>query len=216
MLSSRLYKSFSTELTKIAAEILDADIRKLKASREGDQTYLEGGELPSNDRAFYFPNYGAGGVKVGARGSGLTTMYGANVPSFKADKKDDTPYQAVRDWGWRGVQGGATGAGLHQLANNMRVGTGHPMGAKGFRKATAAGAAIALGDRAWRHRHEMLSSKQKEASLIAQNPAASFQNPASALSNAGKSGKFESSLRHTESAPKPIQMGNKFRLPGAL
>jgi hypothetical protein len=179
---------------------LDSDIRKLHAQRKGEE-YLEGGSLEANESTTHV-------MKMSS------LMMAAGMSNFKAKKPEDTPYQHVRDWGWRGAQGAAAGAGMKQLAKNIR-GTG-PMTTKDFRVGAGIGMATALGDRLWRHRKELGHKKDTEKkAMVAANPNAAFHSPAEQLSAGQATGSFENKI-HTGGGLKPVQVGKKFRMPGAL
>ena len=196
----RTLRSFSTELLKIAGEALDADVRKLHADRKGKE-YLVGGELPSNPGTPWAEKL-------------ANMLMAAGMTNFKADKKDPGVYQHVRDWGWRGAQGAAAGAGMTQLAKNMR---GAGMTAKNYRQGAGIGAGIAIGDRVWRH-HQDKKHKAEKTAMVNANPNDAFRSPAVALHEGQQTGGFKSHMTHsTGTAPKPFQIGKKFRLPvGAL
>jgi hypothetical protein len=189
-MKTRFFRSFSSELSKIAADIVDSDIRKLLAERRGEE-YLEGGELPDNEQHFYVPVMGGGAVKTAAMGT-MTDTY-----NLRAKKKEDSDYQRLRDTSWRGAQGAAVGAGLTKLHKDMH---GRQMMAKHYRKGALLGMGAAVADKAYRHRqglkedirNRLPSRKTKEAGIVRPNATRAFRSPASALSAGQKTGGFES------------------------
>lgn len=191
------FMAFASELTKVAAETLDPDIRRLLAERLGEE-YLEGGKIPETETLPKFAN--------------MLANNALGLANFKAKKKDDSTYQHVRDWGWRGVQGAAAGAGLTQLAKNIRGGSRAQMHSGDYRRGAAIGAGVAIGDRLWRHRKE----KAEKQAMVNANPGASFRSPANELAESGKTGLFKSKVIHTGAVSKPLQLGKKFPMPGAL
>lgn len=219
-MKTRLFRSFSVELQKIATGVgADADIRKTLAEREGEE-YLEGGLLPENSDDLYFPTNDGdneGLYKHASFGVGIASM------DFKAKKKDEGPYQHVRDWGWRGLQGAAAGSGITKLVKDMK---GKTMHAKDYRHGAAVGAGVALGDRLWRHRKELQEDiskkmhrrrgKTKEAAgVVSPSPERVVKSPAARLAASSKTGKFRKGV-HMGKPPRGLRIGKKFRLPGAL
>lgn len=195
---ARQLRSFSAELMKLATGVVDADIRKLLAMRKGEE-FLPGGELQANTTTPH--------EKLAANSALMTSMI-----NFKANKKDDTPYQAARDWGWTGVRGATAGAGLTKLVKDMK---GQHMAPHHYRKGVAIGTSVALGDRLWRHRHELGKHPEKTAT-VQPNPGSSFKSPATALHTGQETGQFHAKSVHHMAAPKPLQIGKKFRLPGGM
>ncbi len=217
------FMAFASELTKVAAETLDPDIRRLLAERLGEE-YLEGGKIPETETLPKFAN--------------MLANNALGLSNFKAKKKDDSTYQHVRDWGWRGVQGAAAGAGLTQLAKNIRGGSRAQMHSGDYRRGAAIGAGVAIGDRLWRHRKEKAekqsaapkrvfvdfkdafdrqrAAESSKTAMVNANPGASFRSPANELAESGKTGLFKSKVIHTGAVSKPLQLGKKFPMPGAL
>lgn len=206
----RTIRAFTVEMLKIAADIKDADIRKLLAERRGEE-YLEGGRLLSNteQEARYFPKmarYGGYSAPVGMSVSGSYDL--------KANKKKHNTYQKLRDYTVTGTKGALTGLGALGAANAMRGRFGSPSAgleaaraARQARRVATVGASAAVLDKAYRH-----DELTKEA-LVSPAPAAPFRSPQQELSRGQETGKFESTVFHDYKGPKTVQLGRKFRIP---
>ena len=186
------YRSFSTELMKIASGLLDSDIRRLLAERAGDEEYLEGGELPANappmeKNAFldYVPpsTYNVRGKKPTGEGE---------------------PYEVGSSFASSALKGGMTGGGVYALQNNLRHGFGkgfrEHMTRKGLATVMALGAGIAAGDRALRRQAAKQKKKKQqepkhEKHAALSSDGTSFYTPGAKLRKG------------------PVQIGRKFSLP---
>lgn len=206
----RTIRAFTVEMLKIAADIKDADIRKLLAERRGEE-YLDGGRLLTNteQEAKYFPKMaGAGGymAPVGMSASGSYDL--------KARKKKDNTYQKLRDYTVTGTKGALTGLGILGAANAMKGRFGSPSSgldairaARQARRAATIGGSAAVLDRAYRH-----DEFTKEA-LVNPKPETPFLGPRQELSRGQETGKFESHVFHDYGSPRTVQLGRKFRIP---
>ncbi len=213
----RTIRAFSVELMKEASKIVDADIRKLLAERKGEE-YLVGGKLSSNTEAEvpYIMKMANNGNYTAPRD--MTTASGA-VDVLKSHKKKHNKYQKIRDYSGTGLRGGLTGLGTLGAVNAMRGRFGGPSGAhatraaaKSVRRAFGSGAAIAIGDKAYRYND--VPSIDKKAFVVSPNPTAPFKSPGSALAETKETGSFEPGVIHNSGkAAKSIQLGRKFRLP---
>lgn len=207
MSNLRTIRAFSVELMKIASGIKDAEIQKLLADRRGEE-YLEGGRLPNE---LPEEKLAAGGYEA-PLGMSASGNY-----DHKANKKKSNHYQKVRDYAGTAVKGGLTGLGILGATNAMRGRFSAPDGFHAVRKATKAarnaaiiGSGVAVADRAYRH--DELPGATKTAN-IGSNPNASFKSPAVELANSQRTGSFRSGVHNVGTAPKPLQLGKKFRLP---
>ncbi len=213
MSTLRTIRSFSTELMKVAAEIQDADIRRLLSERRGEE-YLVGGKLHSNammegnEYAQKMAGYSRFQNPAGfARGTGAL-----DVLTPKREEKNT--YDKVRDYAGTGLKGGLTGLGILGASNAMRGHFGSPVGHAATRKAMhsarlafAGGAGFAIADRAAR-------SKDKTAFVVSPNAGSSFKSPAESLTHSSQTGSFKPSVIHdTGTAPKSLSLGKKFQLP---
>lgn len=213
MSSLRTIRSFTVELLKTAADIKDADIRKLLAERRGEE-YLEGGRLPANtaQETPYLPKLAAPGGYRAPLGMAASGNY-----DLKARKKKNNTYQKLRDYTSSGVKGALTGLGVLGASNAMRGRFGSPASgldtlraARQARRAATIGGSAAVLDKAYRHDELTLG---KEA-MVLSNPNDTFRSPAAELSTTGRTGRFESSVFHDYGKPpKTLQIGNKFRIP---
>jgi hypothetical protein len=210
----RTIRAFSVELMKIAAEVQDADIRKLLSERKGKE-YLDGGRLLSNsaaeaEYAIKMATSGGYSAPVGlAVGSG-------SLDVLKSHKKKKNSYQTARDYAGTAMKGGLTGLGVLGAANAMRGRFGSPTGNMAIRhaarRAATVGAGIAVVDRAYRY--DDLPTSEKKAFAVSANPTSSFQSPARSLMQSSQTGGFRSGIIHdTGTAPKSLTMGKNFRLP---
>lgn len=211
MSSLRIIKSFTVEMLKIAADIKDADIRKLLAERRGEE-YLDGGRLLTNtaQEAPYLPKMAAGGGYSASVGMAASGNY-----DLKAKKKKPNSYQKLRDYSVAGIKGSLTGLGILGASNAMRGRFGSPStrretfrAAQQARRAATIGGSAAVLDRAYRH-----DELTKEA-IVNPKPETSFQSPQQALSLGRETGKFESHVFHDYGKPsKTVQLGRKFQIP---
>lgn len=207
----RTIRAFTVEMLKIAADIKDADIRKLLAERRGEE-YLEGGRLLTNteQEAKYFP-------KMAGVGGGYTAPVGMSASGsydLKARKKKDNTYQKLRDYATTGTKGALTGLGILGASNAMRGRFGSPSAgleavraARQARRVATIGASAAVLDRAYRH-----DEFTKEA-LVNPKPETPFRSPRQELSRGQETGKFESHVFHDYGSPRTVQLGRKFRIP---
>lgn len=203
-MTTRTYRSFSSEMMKIASGVKDADIQALIAARKGEE-YLAGGRLttnskiddhlpPSQEKQASFPSMAA--LQLGA----------ATSPLDKTKNKKPGSYQEGRDWavtGLKGATGGASAVGLYRGLKGRQT-----MTARHLRLGATLGAAAALGDRAYRH-----SNDKEKAAEVNPTPGASFGSPAKALADGQQTGRFQAQRIHT---PKPLATAgtlNKLHLP---
>lgn len=209
MSNLRTIRSFTVEMLKIAADINDADIRKLLADRRG-QDYLVGGRLISNSEAEapYFP-------KMSSPYSRSATMVASGNYNLGSHKKKDNTYQKVRDYAATGIKGGLTGLGILGASNAMRGNFKAPAAGletikamRSARRAATVGASATVLDRAYRY-----NEQEKKASFIHANPNAAFRSPAEELATSSRTGRFEAKVHNYGKAPHTVQLGNKFRLP---
>lgn len=204
-------RSFAVEILKIAADIKDADIRKLLSERRGEE-YLDGGRLLTNtaQEAPYLPKMASGGgyqAPVGVAASGNYDL--------KAKTKKHNTYQKLRDYAATGTKGALTGLGILGASNAMRGQFGSPAkGLETFRAARQARRAATIGgsasvlDRAYRH-----DEFTKEA-IVNPKTETPFRSPQQELSRGQETGKFESHVFHDYGKPpKTVQLGKKFRIP---
>lgn len=208
-------RAFSAELMKLAAEIQDADIRKLLSERRGVE-YLDGGRLLTNteDEAHYVPNT----TKMAAYGSSMRFASGS-TDVLKSHKKKSNNYQKTRDYAGASIKGGLTGLGILGATNALRGRFGAPVGQaainsamKAARTAATAGAGIAVADRAYRY--DDYPGAEKKAFVVSPNPGAAFRSPAASLAESGSTGGFKGRTIHdTGMAPKSVTIGQKFKLP---
>ena len=207
----RTIRAFAVEMLKIAADIKDADIRKLLAERKGEE-YLDGGRLLTNteQEAKYFPKMasGFGGYSppVGMSASGSYDL--------TARKKKNNTYQKLRDYTVTGTKGALTGLGVLGASNAMRGRFGSPStgldavrAARQARRAATIGASAAVLDRAYRH-----DEFSKEA-MVSPKLETPFRSPQQELSRGQETGKFESGVIHDYKRPRSVQIGRKFRIP---
>lgn len=193
---------------KIAADIKDADIRKLVAERRGEE-YLEGGKLPEDPPDAFAKHAKGYEAPLGMSASGNYDL--------KSKKKKKNTYQKVRDYGAAGMKGGLTALGILGASNAMKGRFGAPSGpveiahaARTARRAATVGASASVMDRAYRHDE---FSKEKDAAVMP-NPGRAFRSPASALATARQTGGFKSRVVHGKGTPpKTVQLGRKFTLP---
>lgn len=213
----RTIRAFSTELMKIAADIQDADIRKLLSERRGKE-YLDGGRLLTNTEAeapYAQKMAMSGGYSAPV---GLATGSGS-MDVLRSHKKKSNNYQKARDYAGTAMKGGLTGLGILGASNAMRGRFGTPAGEKAIRhaarsaqRAATAGAGVAVADRAYRH--DDVLGLDKKAFTVSANPSSSFRSPAASLAQSSQTGGFKSGVIHgTGTAPKSLQIGKKFQLP---
>ena len=199
------YRSFSTELLKIANDLGDADIRALLAERQGKE-YLKGGQLDTNklvpaDRP----------VPAGDGGALKIANYTLVAPSMlKVQRKEEGPYSAIRNTAVKGLGGAFAGAGAVKLYREMagRSATPHSI-----RLGAGVGAGLSLADKYYRHRNEMKALKQKpktKIALVQQNANAPFRSPGDALATSQNVGKFQNRV-HQSQAKVPGLLGKEFR-----
>jgi hypothetical protein len=208
--SLRTIRAFSAELMKIAAEIQDAEIRKLLAERRGEE-YLDGGRLLTNTEAE--------APYVQKMASNFVGAASGSYDVLKSHKKKKNHYQTARDYAGTAMKGGLTGLGILGAANAMRGRFGAPVGdaairraAHAARRAATAGAGIAVADRAYRY--DDLPNMDKKAFTVSANPSSGFRSPAASLAQSSQTAGFKSGLVHdTGKAPRSIQLGQKFRIP---
>lgn len=203
-------RSFTVELLKIAADIKDADIRKLLSERRGEE-YLDGGRLLTNtaQESPYLPKMASGGyqVPVGVAASGNYDL--------KARTKKNNTYQKLRDYATTGTKGSLTGLGILGATNAMRGRFGSPSkgletfrAAQQARRAATIGGSAAILDRAYRH-----DELTKEA-IVNPGEGTKFRSPRQELSRGQETGKFENRVFHDYGRPpKTVQIGRKFRIP---
>ena len=210
MSAIRLFRAFTTEMLKVAAEIQDSDIRALLAERNGKE-YLEGGRLLANSAAEgsqYAVKMSSGGYTP------PLGLGGAGVYNNQAKVKKHNHYQKARDYTGAAIRGGLTGLGILAGHNAMKGRFGSPHAAheiahaaRQARHATAAGAGIAVADKAYRH------DDLPKMAFVNQMPGASFRSPTAELAATQETGSFHSGTIHgTGHAPKPLQLGKKFRM----
>lgn len=202
----RTFRSFTTEMMKISADVKDADIRQLLSERRGEE-YLQGGRLLSNsaaDGAQYAIKLG-GNYPIGLA---------AGAYDLQGKKKGPEKYQKTRDYALTAMKGGLTGLGVLGATNAMRGRFGSPSTTHAVHKATQSarraagiGAAVAVADKHYR------DSAEKRA-FVNQAATAPFRGPASQLSESQRTGGFKSHVIHNVGQPpKVVQLGKKFRLP---
>lgn len=188
-MSIYFYRSFATELTKIA--MVDSEIRELHADRKGKE-YLVGGQLPSNSpvETGYVP-------KLASRKIGPPSMGKLQNPST-AD--EGGTYHGVRDTALAGLGGALTGSGIVKLHEAIK-GKGYKATGKHHAIAAGLGATVALADRAFRHKDTIKSllpfGKAKEAMM-----GSGTFTPARALQRDKKVGHFEDERNHVSAKPK--------------
>jgi hypothetical protein len=206
-MNPRLFRSFSTELMKMAADIQDADIRDLLAIRRDDEDHLPQGKLPTNalddERDIYVQKLSYMDPSVGVA-SGAHDLH--------AKKKKNNSYQKIRDYAASGIRGGLTGLALYGAHRTMSGQFNFPSNAAAAaRKAknlASIGAGVSLADRAYRH--DDIPGSEKSA-MIQANPGRSFGSPATALGTAQKTGGFKTTVvRNGGRPPRLIQLGRKF------
>lgn len=206
----RTIRAFTVEMLKIAADIKDADIRKLLAERRGEE-YLAGGRLLSSQDDGYFPKTAASGYQA------PISMSVSGNYDLKARTKKNNSYQKLRDYSTTGVKGALTGLGILGASNAMRGRFGSSSSAietlraaKQARRAATLGSSAAVLDRGYRH-DEFTGSKE---AMVAANPNNAFRSAAAELSESGRTGRFESQVIHDYGkAPKTVQIGRKFHIP---
>lgn len=204
------YRAFSTELTKISAGLGDAETRALLAERRGDE-YLKGGELKTNETV--------PGERPIPAGDGLAAKIAANLTMtmtsprlLKAKKKENSPYQTVRDTGLKALGGAAMGAGTLRLLKDMG---GKTMTPHNYRVGAGVGAGLALMDKAYRHRQEIKDTVRRpktKTAFVQQNTNASFKSPADSLASVSNVGKFQGTRVHQSAAKVPGLLGKSFRI----
>jgi hypothetical protein len=197
-MSLLFYRSFATELMKIASGLLDADIRRLLAERAGDPDYLEGGELPANAPPI-------------EKNSFLSYMPPStyNVRG-KRPTGEGSAYETASNLSSSALKGGMTGGGVYALGHNLRHGFeegAKKMSGKHLGKAVSIGSVVALTDRALRHlsarkRLALKRGHEKHAALVSESAGAAFRTPALSLKRTSQVGKARA-----------VHLGNKFRLP---
>jgi len=194
-MSLLFYRSFATELMKIAADLFDSDIRRLLAERAGDLDYLEGGELPSNAPPI-------------EKNSSYTSFVHPSTYNVRGKKPtgEGSPYETASNFSSSALKGGMTGGSIYALQHTLRH--GFDVGAKtmtrgGLGKSLGIGSAVAVGDRLIRrHAVKKRNEHEKKASLVSAKPSADFRTPALSLKRTGQIGKARA-----------FHFGNKFRLP---
>lgn len=207
----RTIRSFAVEMLKIAANIKDADIRKLLAERRGEE-YLDGGRLLTNtaQEAPYLPKMATVGGYSAPVGMPASGSY-----DLKAKKKKDNSYQKARDYTVTGTKGALTGLGILGATSAMRGHFKSPSSsfetfraARQARRAATIGGSAAILDRAYRH-----DELSKEA-LVNPRETTAFRTPRAELARGQETGKFEAHVFHDYGRPpKTVQLGRKFRLP---
>ncbi len=214
----RTIRAFSAELMKIASGIkYDAEVRKLLAERQGEE-YLEGGRLLTNTE----PEAPYSNQKIANYGYSMPVGLNTGAGSYDvlhSKKKKKNTYQTARDYAGTALKGGLTGLGVLGAANALRGRFGSPVGEAAIqqamhsaRRAAAAGAGIALADRAYRH--DDLPGQEKAAFTVSPGTATNFTSPAKELAKSSQTGGFRGGIIHdTGKAPKSLQLGKKFRLP---
>lgn len=123
----RFFRVFSTELLKLATEVLDSDIRARLAEKKGKE-YLEGGKLPSNSAEEQDSQ-----IKIAYRLADPTANPGASFDLFKRRKKKGKQsdperhaetYKKVMDTGATAAAGGFLGNRLvrtgYDISNKIR------------------------------------------------------------------------------------------------
>jgi hypothetical protein len=207
------WRSFSTELIKIAVELQDSDIRKLMAERNG-QEYLEGGRLGSNGAGEggdigYVPE-----IQKKAARLGMTALdpMATKLDKTRSQVKDPSQYQGVRDTAMTGLGGGLMGGSVLRAAQYMRKGQAN-FRPGAYAAAAGIGAAAGLSDRIYRHRHELSFGKGSDQEKQANLNSATF-SPGRELDRGHKVGSFQDKRIHM-SRPEPTAglVGNKGRLP---
>lgn len=201
-MSIRRLRSFSTELMKIASEILDADVRMLLAERRGDE-YLPGGQLPSNDprETNFVPKIAA---YMPSRALMASNMMGSSInlknehPAGKAEKT----YLTGRDYLSAGVRGTTAGLGALAAAKTLlpeKLEKAMTKNHKAYgRLASGIGVASMLGDLTYRrHKLKQLNAHREKRAFVQANPNASFGSPATQLANSRRVGSFEAGRIHT-------------------
>lgn len=201
----RTFRSFAAELIKSATKANDADIRHLISERNGEE-YLQGGRLLANSaqEAQY----------VRKEAKAVYSLASGNY-DLKAHTKKNNAYQKTRDYAVTGMKGALTGLGVLTAANAIKGRFGTPKGRLAIVKAkrraqiaASAGAMASLADRAYRH------DEFNKQAFINQTPGSTLGAAGTALSNAGKTGAFKSSIvHHSGKPPRVIQLGQKFRIP---
>jgi len=204
-MNTRFFRSFSTELMKIASGIPDdAGIRELLADREGEE-YLPGGELPSNE---------PGSAMLQKLGGPFALAAGAH--DLHAKTKIDSPYQGTRDHAVAAGKGALTGAAAMGLVDKLSK---TPfVGHKHYRAAAAIGAGGMLADRVFRHhRAEHDSHKDKTAGIVSPSAEHVVKSPAGVLHAAQQTGSVRGKPRMVGKASKAIRIGTrKFQMPTRL
>lgn len=227
-----LYRAFATELLKIAQEkdpqkneVLDPDVRALRAERDGRE-YLQGGRLRSNSQldTNWVP-------KIAARSS-KRTQYSLD-PSINPlsqlnrgdDDQDMSGYGQSRRYVMSGLGGALTGSGAMRASEyiSRRIPVEHANRAlaKGvenikwtpYKQGThlvgaAAGAGLALGDRYLRERRRRRLAEELSKQAMVQK-----FTPARALKAGQETHKLHDQQIHEGSTrDAPGLLGKKFRI----
>ena len=183
----RLYRSFATELMKLAAP--NAGVNALRALRQGKE-YLEGGQLKTNDpkETNFMPKLAAFGMSNMAA---VNMGNAADLYNLKAKTKAHGVYQNIRDYTIGGLKGAMTGVGVLGTANALRHGPDAKLISKGpFRAAAGIGAGLALADRFYRRNIAKGKQQEKDAAATpVPNPSATF-TPARELHRVGEVAKM--------------------------
>lgn len=217
MSSLRIIRSFTVEMLKIAADIGDADIRKLLTERRGRE-YLDGGRLPTNTFEEMPPliKMAIGGYSPSHEGAVAAGNY-----DLKARTKKHNAYQNLRDYTTTGMKGALTGLGVLGATNAMRGRFGALLtskdtlrAARQARRAATVGGSAAILDRAYRHDDFPYHGDLRKEALVQTGIRTPFHSPQEELAREGETGKFESGVIHDFGRPpKTVQLGKKFRIP---
>lgn len=211
----RTIRAFSVELIKEAAQIRDAEIRKLLAERKGEE-YLEGGRLLSNTEAE--AQYASKLANGNMPAVNIANSSGS-IDVLKSKKKKHNLYQTSRDYVGSGVKGGLTGLGILGAYNVTKGRFGSPstpvatrQAVTAAKRALTAGSGLAIADRAYRH--DDIPGINKTSFAVSANPTTAFKSPGMSLAESGSTGSFKSNVIHdTGKAPQSVQLGRKFRIP---
>ena len=202
------YRSFSTELIKIAIELQDSDVRKMLADRAGKE-YLEGGRLPTNGAGEggdigYVPE-----LQKKAAKRGLNTMDPMATPldRVRSQTKDPGQYQNTRDTAMTGLGGALMGTGVARMAQGFRryqSSGSHYFSPKTYMAAAGVGASVGLADRLYRHRHELSfgqGASQPQQQKQANMNSATF-SPGRELHRGHQEGGFQAKRIHLNTGTK--------------
>jgi hypothetical protein len=194
------FRSFSTELIKIATEALDADIRANVSEAKGKE-YLYGGQLRTNTEI-------ETNFKPKLAGFMAFTPVGTyNVlGNKKREAQPSSSYERLSGTAGTALRGGMTGAGVATLGHALLRGHEAKLAPGSLGKAVAIGGGIAIADRALRRR---AVKKQLEK---AANLATSF-SPARQLHANQDRGRFENKVHNTPLKAQAGLIGKDFRLP---